>query len=206
MRVKTNEKRQEILAVATLAFQELGFEGTSMSEICQRVGGSKATIYNYFSSKEELFFEVMYEQTDKEFEAVVVLLSAVRPEVRETLLDFGKGLLKLLYAPEVVAVRRMMIAESGRSDLGKLCFERGPKRAQDHLATYLQSVMQAGMLREADPQIAARHLLGLLESEIYELFILKVQEKIGKKELEQIVIRAVDVFMAGYGTIYSNQQ
>lgn len=203
MRVKTIEKRQEILNVASQAFQELGFEGTSMSEICTRVGGSKATIYNYFSSKEELFFEVMYDITDKEFEAVVVLLSEVRPDMRETLLAFGKGLLKLLYSPDVVAARRMMIAESGRSDLGRRCFERGPKRAQDHLAIYLFTLMQAGKLEDRDPHIAARHLLGLLESEIYELFMLKVQDKLGKKEMELIVTRAVDVFMAGYGRLGS---
>jgi len=199
VRVKTNEKRQEILSVASHAFQELGFEGTSMSEICARVGGSKATIYNYFSSKEELFFEVMYDLTDKEFEAVVVLLSELRSDVRETLHGFGKGMLKLLYMPEVVAARRMMIAESGRSDLGKRCFERGPKRAQAHVAAFLSSAMQDGKLRQADPDIAARHLLGLLESEIFELFMLRIQEKLDKKEIEAITRRAVEVFMAAYG-------
>ena len=50
MRVKTEEKRQAILEEAAKAFQELGFERTSMSEICARVGGSKATLYNYFAS------------------------------------------------------------------------------------------------------------------------------------------------------------
>ena len=200
MRVKTKEKRQEILAVATQTFQELGFEGTSMSQICARVGGSKATIYNYFASKEELFFEVMYELTDKEFEAVVALLNDATPDVRETLLDFGRGLLKLLYAPDVVAARRMMIAESGRSDLGRRCFERGPKRAQDHVAAYLSSSIQRGKLRDCDTHIAARHLLGLLESEIFEVFMLKVQEKLSRKELDLVVTRAVDVFMASYAS------
>lgn len=186
------------MAVASHAFQELGFEGASMSEICARVGGSKATIYNYFSSKEELFFEVMYDMTEKEFESVVVLLSKVASDVRETLLDFGKGMLKLLYAPDVVAARRMMIAESGRSDLGKRCFERGPKRAQEHVAAFLSSAMQDGKLLQADPGIAARHLFGLLESEIFELFMLRVQEKLGKKEIEAVTTRAVDVFLAAY--------
>ncbi|CAG1012445.1 partial putative HTH-type transcriptional regulator YvdT, partial [Anaerolineales bacterium] len=59
MAKKSDTKRQHILAVAAEAFQEYGFERTSMSEICARVGGSKATLYNYFSSKDELFFEVM---------------------------------------------------------------------------------------------------------------------------------------------------
>ena len=75
MRVKSDEKRQAIIDVAAQTFQELGFEGASMSEICSRVGGSKATLYNYFASKEDLFFEVMFQSADKEFEAVHDLLT-----------------------------------------------------------------------------------------------------------------------------------
>jgi AcrR family transcriptional regulator len=59
MRVKSETKRQTILDVATKAFIELGFNNTSMSEIASRVGGSKSTLYNYFSSKEEIFSAVM---------------------------------------------------------------------------------------------------------------------------------------------------
>ncbi len=201
MRVKTDAKRQTILNVATQAFQELGFEGTSMSEICTRAGGSKATIYNYFASKQALFCEVMFNLTDKEFEAVIRLLDHATPNVGEALLSFGRDFLKLIYTPDVLAARRLMIAESGRSDLGRQCFERGPKKAEDSIAAFLSSAMQSGALRAANPNIAARHLLGLLESEIFEVFILRMQEKISRKEIEQVTERAVTVFMAAYGPI-----
>lgn len=59
--------------------------------------------------------------------------------------------------------------------------------------------MKAGKLREADPDVAARHLLGLLESELFEIFMLRIQEKIGKKEIHSVTARAVEVFMAAYG-------
>ena len=36
-----------------------GFDKTSVSEITAEVGGSKATIYSHFPSKEELFVECM---------------------------------------------------------------------------------------------------------------------------------------------------
>ena len=61
MRVKTEERRQAIIEVAREAFTAQGFENTSMAEIASRVGGSKATLYNYFSSKEELFAAVIDE-------------------------------------------------------------------------------------------------------------------------------------------------
>lgn len=70
MKKKTDARRQAILDVAAQAFQELGFERTSMSGICARVGGSKATLYNYFPSKEELFFEVIFLSVEAEFDAV----------------------------------------------------------------------------------------------------------------------------------------
>lgn len=93
MRMKTEAKRQAILEAAALAFQELGFERTSMSEICARVGGSKATIYNYFASKEELFSEVMFLSTEAEFMVVHQALEASTDDVAESLQRFGERLL-----------------------------------------------------------------------------------------------------------------
>ena len=61
MRVKSEERRRAIIEVARQVFTELGFETTSMSQIAARVGGSKATLYNYFSSKDELFAAVIEE-------------------------------------------------------------------------------------------------------------------------------------------------
>ncbi len=59
MRVKSEEKRQAILEIAKDSFTKQGFEQTSMSHIAKMLGGSKATLYNYFSSKEEIFTAVM---------------------------------------------------------------------------------------------------------------------------------------------------
>ena len=59
MRVRSEEKRQEIIRIAAGLFEELGYERTSMSAITAQVGGSKATLYGYFSSKEDLLRAVL---------------------------------------------------------------------------------------------------------------------------------------------------
>jgi AcrR family transcriptional regulator len=59
MRTKSEERRQAMVATAAELFLQRGYEATSMAEICSRVGGSKATLYGYFKSKEELFLSVM---------------------------------------------------------------------------------------------------------------------------------------------------
>ena len=59
MRVRTEVKRQEIIRIAGELFEERGYDRTSMSAIAARVGGSKATLYGYFKSKEELLLAVL---------------------------------------------------------------------------------------------------------------------------------------------------
>jgi len=120
MAKKSDTKRQHILTVAAQAFQELGFERTTMSEICARMGGSKATLYNYFPSKEVLFFEIMYLSTEAEFQAVHSAIDPSTDDIVTSLQNFGERLLTILYSPQVRANRHLSISESGHSELGRL--------------------------------------------------------------------------------------
>jgi len=199
MAKKSDIKRQHILAVAAQAFQELGFERASMSEICARVGGSKATLYNYFSSKDELFFEVMALTNDAEFEAVFNSLDPAAEDIAESLLEFGRRWLTFLYSPNVKANRHLAISVSGRTDLGRLMYERGVLRGQDLVADFLRTAMSLDRLRQADPVVASRHLLSLLESELLERFLFQLIGEISHAEIIQFTARAIDVFMAAYG-------
>ena len=66
MRVRTEEKRREIVRIARDLFHEHGFERTSMSMISEAVGGSKATLYGYFASKEQLLAATLiYDVTEQ---------------------------------------------------------------------------------------------------------------------------------------------
>lgn len=199
MRTKTETRRQAILAAAAQVFQETGFARASMSEICLRVGYSKATLYSYFSSKEELFSAVVFDATEAEFQASHEALDPTMPNLAPALEIFGQRLLTLIYSPEVQAVRRLMVSEAGRSDLGRKCYELGPVRGEAEIADYLRQAMDAGKLRRADPHLAARHLMGLLESEWFTRFLFQVLEDVSAKEIKATVSRAVAVFMAAYG-------
>ena len=199
MAKKSDTKRQHILSVAAQAFQEFGFERTSMSEICARVGGSKATLYNYFSSKDELFFEVMSLTNDAEFEAVFHSIDPAAVDIAASLSDFGIRWLTFLYSPNVQVNRHLAISVSGRTDLGRLMYERGVLRGQDLVADLLRTAMSHGRLQQADPVVASRHLLSLLESELMERFLFQLLGEVGADEIKQVTARAIDVFMAAYG-------
>ena len=199
MRAKTETRRQAILDAAAQVFQETGFERTTMSAICERLGYSKATLYNYFASKEELFSAVVFEATEAEFEATLAALDPTLQDMTEALEKFGRGLLTLLYAPQVLAVRRLIVAEAGRSDLGRQCYALGPERSEAVAAAYLQQAMDAGKLRPADARIATLHLRALLEAEWLDRFLFQTLEPVSEAEINATVQRAVAAFMAAYG-------
>jgi AcrR family transcriptional regulator len=51
-------KRQLLIESAAEVFATQGFASTRVADIAQRAGVAKGTVYEYFSSKEELFFAV----------------------------------------------------------------------------------------------------------------------------------------------------
>jgi AcrR family transcriptional regulator len=198
MKTKTESKRQAILKAATEVFHEVGFERASMSEIRARIGGSKATLYNYFPSKEKLFFEVMYKAKELELGAITAALNTDTNDLEQELLKFGQILIPALYSPEAIAIRRLAIAELGHSNIGKVIFEGSMLPIERQVAEFLKKAMKRGRLRTADPKAAAVHLLSLLESELLQRVLLGVMDSVRPAAVKGVVRRAVDVFLSGY--------
>lgn len=201
-KTRTDAKRQAILDVAEQVFAEFGFERASMSEICARVGGSKATLYNHFPSKEMLFFEVMEvmdQVTGAEFDAAHSAIDPSTEDMAESLRHFGESFLSFLYSPKMQSQRHLAIAEAGRTKLGRVVYERGVLRSQTLVAEFLGAAMRLGKLRQADPDVAARHLYGLLESELVDRFLFQLLGEVSAEEIRAVTGRAVEVFLAAYG-------
>ena len=199
MRTKTEEKRQAIIDVAAATFGELGFERTSMSEICTRLGGSKATLYNYFPSKEALFLEVMFQASEADFQNTMLALQTPGDDAAQTLRDFGQRFLGLLYSPNVMAVRRLLVSEGGRSNIGQRCWEMGPARGNAAIKDFLQLGIERQLLRADDTETMMHQLLALLEAELLPRFVFQHLPAPTPEEIIQISERAVETFMRAYG-------
>jgi len=169
-----------------------------MSDIRARLGGSKATLYNYFPSKEKLFFEVMHEAKTQELEEAAGGLHPEADDLKRELLRFGQKFLTVLYSREAIAVRHLAIAESRRSESGKLSFERAVLPLEKQVAEFFKKVMKRGQLRTADAKIAAIHFLSLLESELMQRALLGVLGSVKPEAISGAVRRAVEAFMSGY--------
>ena len=221
MRKKTEAKRQSILNVATQVFREMGFQNASMNEIAARLGGSKATLYNYFPSKEAIFLEVvrgvarqqkqevisflempfpaLTPDSQHRVDAVFSVLKTAPEDIMVALKRFGESFVTFLCMPEMLAIRRLLISESGRSDIGRFYYESGPQKGMEKMAEYLSLAMQRGQLRQADPAVATAHLRGLLESELHERCLLNVDVGLSEARIRLAVENAIRVFMLAYG-------
>ncbi|HOI53174.1 TetR family transcriptional regulator [Azonexus fungiphilus] len=199
MRTKSEAKRQGILDAASEVFRVTGFEGASMSDICAKAGYSRATLYSYFPSKEALFLEVMLSGSHAQAEVITRALDPETPSIEEALVHFGKDLLAFIYSPEILALRRLAIAEATRSDFGEMFYARSRKQGEVIISAFLKQAMGAGKLRQADPSIAMAHLSGLLESELEEMFYHTEIKPLDPLRLDRIARSAIGVFMAAYG-------
>lgn len=198
MRKKTEAKREAILDAATQEFTERGYEGASMSAIVGRTGGSKQTLYNYFPSKDDLFVEVAMRAIERHVEASLAEMSE-ETDFEQSLRRYGLHYLSVRQSPEVVGLVRLAYGEAGRSNIGRVLYQRGRMKGVNDVAAFLASVMKEGKLREADAAVAALHYFALLDAELADPVILGVREPATDAELAEIVGRSVGAFLAAYG-------
>ena len=195
---RSDSRRQRILDAAYSLFRARGFDETSMSDITTQVGGSKATIYGYFGSKERLFVESVISALDDYMAAPLERLGSGESDPAAALRDFGTDVLNFVCSAEQLELRRLMIAQAARSGTGKLFFDK-VNSLRARVAAFLAGCMAAGTLRRADPELAAHQLGALLEAEILEPLLLHARKGApSRKETALAAKRAVEAFLRAY--------
>lgn len=197
MRTKSEARRDAILGVALEVFREVGFDAASMSQISARVGGSKATLYNYFTSKEELLLEAMLDSAHKHARDVMQLLQ-IQGDLPSQLHRFVASLLKLIDADETIQVLRVAISVGGTTDIGRRFYELGTHEVWLTIGDVLREEIEKGTLAKADPDMMATHLRCLCEAELIRN-LLGAREPASDQEIGRKAQCIVDVFLKVYG-------
>ncbi len=156
--------RQRLRSVALELFARHGYGGASMAEIARGVGVQKATLYNYYPSKESLLLDLLEQGLAAWGRASRVALRADGP-LRERLQQHLEAVLD--YAskhPHEAAVVRLAATQIG----GELGVEVR-RRLEAHKAEYMELLAQqfaaaidAGEVRNVDPVGLARTWRALL--------------------------------------------
>lgn len=200
MKVRTEARRLAIVEAAAALFQETGYEGASMSEVAKRWGGSKVTLYGYFASKELLFTAVVQAYATRHLSDATDTLGDLPPGrdiLEQALTQFGRRMLDVLTNDKTaLAVYRMVVAEAGRSDVGQLFNDAGPRQSVARLATVLAAAMERGDMRRADPHVTATQFLALVTAEVDERLYLRNPPPLAVDDIALMVERATSMFFA----------
>lgn len=200
MKVRTEARRNVILEAAVALFKELGYERSSMNELAKRLGGSKATLYGYFASKEELFRAVVQTVAVSHLAEAAAELQEVSETatLESQLMRFGERMLFVLTNDaDALAVYRMVLAEAGRSDVGQQFQESGPTEYIRTLAGFMEAAMARGELRRMDPHVTALQFTALVTAETQRRLFQANPEPVSVEEIRALVGRAVEMFLAG---------
>jgi AcrR family transcriptional regulator len=197
-RVRTEEKRAEIVRVASEAFDELGYDRCSMAEISERLGGSKATLYGYFCSKEDLLRAVLQCQVAGEFDRRMEEFHQAA-DLRNALISLGMAYHKKRLSSLPVANIRAIVNQPPCSTMGKEFYEGVIRPAFQRMADRFERLMDQGRLKRADPWTAIMHWKGLNDWDLFERRLIGAISGPDDVDIEKIATEAADAFLKLYG-------
>jgi TetR/AcrR family transcriptional regulator, mexJK operon transcriptional repressor len=202
---RSARSRQAIIQAATEVFLRHGYLGATMDEVAARASVSKQTVYKQFQDKQHLFAEIILGKTvevvDGLSEAVTDTLQDAQ-DVRNALRDLADGFLRGLLQPDVLRLRRLVIAEADRfPEIGRAWYDRGFDRSLVILGESMQRLADRGLLRDlGDPTLAAYQFAGLVMYRAMNQVMFAGTDALPPDdELDRIADSAVDVFLATYG-------
>lgn len=189
-------RRAHILAAASRFFLEHGYAGTTMSAIAAELGGSKATLWSYFSSKEDLFAACMDERTEAFRRELIGMFDPAAP-LRHAIEGFCARFIARINAPASLALYQLLCGESARApEASRIFFERGPGMVEALLAGFLASHIGAGGLRDEAPLEMARSLIALCSGRAWQSMLLGASRH---GPVTPTPDRIVDLFFRMYG-------
>ena len=198
-RVRTEEKRDEIVRIASEAFDQLGYDRCSMATISERLGGSKATLYGYFPSKEELLRAVLQCTVASEFDRIMQEFHE-EADLRAALIKLGIGYHNKRLSSLPVANIRAIVNQPPCSKMGKEFYESVIRPAFEDMAERFQQLMDQGRLKRADPWVALMHWKGLNDWDLFERRIMGAISGPEDVDVQKVATLAADAFLQLYGT------
>jgi TetR/AcrR family transcriptional repressor of mexJK operon len=202
---RSARRRQAIIQAATDVFLRHGYLGATMDEVAARASVSKQTVYKQFADKEHLFAEIILDTTmelvDGLSAAVTSTLEGTQ-DVRAGLRELARSFLQGLLEPNVLRLRRLVIAEADRfPEVGRAWFDRGFDRALVVLGESLHRLADRGLLHDlVDPTLAAYQFAGLVMYQpMNQVMFAGTGALPPDHELDRIAESAADVFLAHYG-------
>ena len=197
------KKRYELIVKTALdLFLKNGYEKTSLSDIVAISGGSLASIYTFFESKEGLFQAIIEQEIDaliKEIDEKIDL--KISHSLEEFLTKFATIIFSIIYTKKNISLGRIMMSEGSKngSKLGRVFLDQILNKIDLVLINFFErDEVKAALNPKFPVKFAAKcfmkNVIGLY---YFDSLMVNEEPKLSKKEREEHVTLCVELFLNG---------
>lgn len=189
---------QRFVEVAEQLFLEHGFAGTSVNEVVRLAGGSLATLYAEFGTKDALFEAVMNRR-------VVALFSELQSfkspsaDIRAELLQLAGQIQGHVLSERSLAFFRLAIHEGPKfPSVRKAILINGLKGYVRQLGNHFAALARDGRIQIDDAEVAAEDFLTLVQGQQRMIAACGDGARLSQKQRDDHLQHVVDAFLRIY--------
>jgi len=182
--------KDNLIEKGTDLFGTYGLKKTNVEEITSAVNIAKGSFYSFYSSKEELFLDILQRTEKKVIKEIQQLLKNMKKNPKGTFKDFIRFHFRVPKEQPII----QQIADKNTRDYLIRKLQNNPNLKQvmqtyEYIPQFIKMWQNSGFIIKKDPQILA----GILKS----LFTIGLDEEtvvyIGKEKYPEIIETLIDI-------------
>jgi AcrR family transcriptional regulator len=160
---RKKEKREQIIRAAAKVFARKGFAGTLIADIAAEAGIGKGTVYEYFDSKEDLFFGVFEWFVQQSGAEAKIGISVLGESASERLWALSEALLRYWFERRDLFTLTMEFWSASASSQMRRRFKSAFREAYQHFRSVVAGLLQEGIERgEFRPEVEVESVAAAL--------------------------------------------
>ena len=159
-------RKQAVLEAARKSLSLFGYKGTTMDQVARMAGVSKGSIYSFFTSKEELFDEIMQETISE--------MQLALQEAADTDQSVFESLHRVLFRVLEFREQHELLAKlyNEMKEVGTPAAREAVVRIEDQILFFVERQIQyaidTGKMKPCDPKVTAFLFLKFYVGLVYE--------------------------------------
>jgi len=178
-------RRKRILEGALEVFHKKGLEGATMDEIANEAGFGKATLYYYFTSKEEVFCAIMEKGWKPLWEEIEGIIHEQDVSAHDLFLDALSKVVKIILQDQNL-YRFLFTAPKAITNMPENL--QTWRTYQNRLYGSLKGLLEEGMVRSEFPQTDAELLFRAIGGLFHGILFLGSEDKnVSRDDIENLL-------------------
>jgi AcrR family transcriptional regulator len=161
-RFSADDRRQQIMNVATELFSKQGYNGTTTRQIAAEARVNEAIIFRHFETKDDLYWAILDRKSEgRSFRETLVKLLKEPGSEQEKFTTIAENILRRR-EQDPSLTRLLLFSALENHKLSGKFLKTYVLEYFETLAEYIRGGIREGKFRPVDPVIAARGFLGMV--------------------------------------------